>query len=111
MANGSVYSASKAAVSTITRIAANELASRKIRVNIVTPGAIETNWMEASGFSSEQQEVFKQQMAAGTAVKRVGNPDEIAKTVLFLASDAASFITGTEILVDGGMLNLATSLQ
>lgn len=111
MANGSVYSASKAAVSTITRIAANELASRKIRVNIVTPGAIETNWMEASGFSSEQQEAFKQQMAAGTAVKRVGNPDEIAKTVLFLASDAASFITGTEILVDGGMLNLATSLQ
>ena len=111
MANGSVYSATKAAVSTITRIAANELTDRKIRVNIVSPGAVETNWMEASGFSPEQKETFKQQMAAGTAVKRVGNPDEIAKTVLFLASDAASFITGTEIVADGGMLNLATSLQ
>lgn len=111
MANASVYSSSKAAVSSITHIAANELASRKIRVNTVIPGAIETNWMEKSGFSTEQKEGFKQQMAEGTALKRIGNPDEIAKTVLFLASDAASFITGTEILVDGGMLNLATSLQ
>ena len=111
MANGSVYSATKSAVSIITRIAANELANRKIRVNIVTPGAIETNWMEASGFSAEQKEVFKQQMASGTALKRIGNSEEIAKTVLFLASEEASFITGTEILVDGGMLNLATSLQ
>jgi NAD(P)-dependent dehydrogenase (short-subunit alcohol dehydrogenase family) len=111
MANGSVYSATKAAVSTITRIAANELANRKIRVNIVSPGAIETNWMEKSGFSPEQKEAFKHQISAGTALKRIGNSDEIAKTVLFLASDAASFITGTEILVDGGMLNLATSLQ
>lgn len=111
MANGSVYSATKAAVSIIARIAANELAARKIRVNIVTPGAIDTNWMEKSGFSSEQKAVFKQQMSAGTALKRIGNSDEIAKTVLFLASEAASFITGTEILVDGGMLNLATSLQ
>ena len=111
MANGSVYSATKAAVSIITRIAANELASRKIRVNSVIPGAIETNWMEASGFTSEQKEGFKQQMAAATSLKRVGNADEIANTVLFLASDAASFITGTEILVDGGMFNQATSLQ
>lgn len=111
MANASVYSSSKAAVSSITRIAANELASRKIRVNSVVPGAIETNWMEKSGFSLEQKEGFKKQMAEGTALKRIGHSDEIAKTVLFLASDAASFITGTEILVDGGMLNLATSLQ
>lgn len=111
MANGSVYSATKAAVSIITRIAANELASRKIRVNIVSPGAVETNWMEKSGFSPEQKEAFKQQLSSATALKRTGNPDEIANTVLFLASDAASFITGTEILADGGMVNLATSLQ
>lgn len=111
MPTASVYSATKAAVNVITRIAANELAERKIRVNIVTPGAVETSWMDKSGFTAEQKEGFKQNISAKTAIKRMGNPDEIAKTVLFLASDAASFITGTEILADGGMVNLSTSLQ
>jgi NAD(P)-dependent dehydrogenase (short-subunit alcohol dehydrogenase family) len=111
MPTASVYSATKAAVNVITRIAANELAERKIRVNIITPGAVETSWMDKSGFTPEQKEGFKQNISSKTAIKRMGNPDEIAKTVLFLASDAASFITGTEILADGGMVNLSTSLQ
>lgn len=111
MPTASVYSATKAAVNVITRIAANELAERKIRVNIVTPGAVETSWMDKSGFTPEQQEGFKQNISAKTAVKRMGSPEEIAKTVLFLASEDASFISGTEILADGGMVNLSTSLQ
>lgn len=93
----SVYSATKGALNKIAQIAANELAGRKIRVNIISPGPIATPGLtsvvplEAQGF-----------LAGATALQRLGNPDEIANTVLFLASDAASFITGTEIVADGG---------
>lgn len=99
----SVYSATKGALNKIAQIAANELAERKIRVNIVSPGPTETPGlenavpMEAKGY-----------LASITALQRLGNPDEIAKTVLFLASDDAGFITGTEIIADGGLLNYAS---
>lgn len=109
--NAGAYSATKAAVNAITRIAANELAERKIRVNIVSPGPIDTPIFDKGGFTAEEKEGFKQHISSGTLVKRIGNPDEIAKTVLFLASDAASFITGTEILADGGLSNLANALR
>lgn len=98
----SVYSATKGALNKIAQIAANELAERKIRVNIISPGPIATPGLtsvvpvEAHGF-----------LAGTTALQRLGNPDEIAKTVLFLASDAASFITGTELVADGGSYNYA----
>ncbi|MDO1450571.1 SDR family oxidoreductase [Rhodocytophaga aerolata] len=98
----SVYAATKGALNKIAQIAANELAERKIRVNIISPGPIATLGLtsvvptEAQGF-----------LAGATALQRLGNPDEIANTVLFLASDAASFITGTEIVVDGGYLSYA----
>lgn len=98
----SVYSATKAALNKIAQIAANELAERKIRVNIVSPGPIATPGL-TSVVPAEAQEF----LANAVALKRLGNPDEIAKTVLFLASDAASFISGTEILVDGGFINYA----
>ena len=93
----SVYSATKGALHKIAQIAANELTERKIRVNIISPGPIATPGLtsvvptEAQGF-----------LAGATALQRLGHPDEIAKTVLFLTSDAASFITGTEIVADGG---------
>jgi len=98
----SVYSATKGALNKIAQIAANELAGRKIRVNIVSPGPIETPGLE-NALPAEAKEM----LASVTALQRIGNPDEIAKTVLFLASDAASFITGTEVVVDGGYLNYA----
>lgn len=93
----SVYSATKGALNKIAQIAANELAERKIRVNIISPGPIATPGL-SSVLSAEAQGV----LAGATALQRLGNPDEIAQTVLFLASDAASFITGTELVADGG---------
>lgn len=99
----SVYSATKGAVNKIAQIAANELAGRKIRVNIVSPGPIKTEGLEKAVTSEEA----KDHLVAATALQRLGNPDEIAKTVLFLASDDASFITGTELLVDGGYTTYA----
>jgi len=99
----SVYSATKGALNKIAQIAANELAGRKIRVNIVSPGPILT-----PGLVGAVPAEAKEFLADATALQRIGDPDEVAKTVLFLASDAASFITGTEVVVDGGYLNYAT---
>ena len=96
----SIYSATKGALNKIAQIAANELAERKIRVNIVSPGPIQT-----PGLESVLPPEAKAYLAAATAMQRIGNADEIAKTVLFLASDDASFITGTEIIADGGYIN------
>lgn len=98
----SIYSATKGALNKIAQIAANELSARKIRVNIVSPGPVGT-----PGLEKAVPEGAKEFLAAATALQRIGHPDEIAKTVLFLASDAASFITGTEIVADGGYLNYA----
>jgi len=98
----SVYSATKGALNKIAQIAANEFAERKIRVNILSPGPIQTPGLEGA-LPAEA----KAGLAAATALQRIGHPDEIATTVLFLASDAASFITGTEIVADGGYLNYA----
>lgn len=99
--NGSVYSATKGAVNKIAQIAANELAERKIRVNIVSPGPVQTPGLEKAAGEA------KEYLASGTAMQRLGKPEEVANTVLFLASDNASFITGTELLVDGGFINYA----
>jgi len=96
----SVYSATKGALNKIAQIAANELADRKIRVNIVSPGPVATPGLEKAVPTDA-----KEFLASATALQRLGNPDEIAKTVLFLSSDDASFITGTEIVADGGYLN------
>lgn len=98
----SIYSATKGAVNKIAQIAANELAERKIRVNIVSPGPIAT-----PGLDKAVPEEAKGYLASATAIQRLGSADEIAKTVLFLASDDASFIVGTELLVDGGYTTYA----
>ncbi|UII24289.1 SDR family NAD(P)-dependent oxidoreductase [Fulvivirga ligni] len=100
---GSIYSATKGAVNKIAQVAANELADRKIRVNIVSPGPTQTEGFDKAVPNSE----VKDQFAATTALQRMGQPEEIAKTVLFLTSDNASFITGTELLVDGGYIGYA----
>lgn len=98
--NGSVYSATKSAVSKVAQVAANELAPRKIRVNIVSPGPTQTEGLD--GVASAEAKDF---LASSTALQRLGNPEEIANAVLFLASANASFVTGTELLVDGGAIN------
>ena len=94
----SVYSATKGALSKIAQIAANEWADRNIRVNIVSPGPVQTKILDRAVPTKEA----KDYVASATALKRAGNPNEIAQAVLFLASDEASFIMGTELLVDGG---------
>lgn len=100
--NTSVYSGSKAAINKIAQVAANELAGRKIRVNIVSPGPVATELVLSA--ASEQ---LLDHFASSTALQRLAEPDEIARAILFLASDHASFITGTELVVDGGFINYA----
>lgn len=110
MANTAVYAASKAALNSYTRTAATELAARNIRVNAVNPGPVQTPIFGKSGLPEEQLSGFAQAMQARVPLKRFGQPDEIAKLVSFLASDDASFITGSEYNIDGG-ININPILQ
>ena len=98
----SVYAATKGAVNKIAQVAANELAERGVRVNIVSPGPTLT-----PGLEKVVPAVAQNDFAVATAIQRLGTPDEQANAVLFLASEKASFITGTELLVDGGYINYA----
>jgi NAD(P)-dependent dehydrogenase (short-subunit alcohol dehydrogenase family) len=94
----SIYSASKHAVEGLTKSAALELAGSGVRVNIVAPGPVETGMLNR--FTGTEE--VKAKLAAGVPLKRVGRPEEIADTILFVSSDQASFITGATIAVDGG---------
>jgi NAD(P)-dependent dehydrogenase (short-subunit alcohol dehydrogenase family) len=96
-----VYAASKAAVRSLGRTMAVELADRGVRVNTLVPGPVETPGLV--GLAPEGGEsALLAQMADGVVMKRVADPSEIAATVAFLASDASSFMTGSELFVDGG---------
>jgi 3-oxoacyl-[acyl-carrier protein] reductase len=98
--NASVYSATKASVDAITHSLAKELASRKIRVNAVNPGMVETEGLHAAGIAGgEMRKQFESQIPLG----RIGQPRDIAPAVTFLASDDASWITGETLLVSGGI--------
>ena len=100
----SVYSASKAAVRSFARTWTMDLRHRKIRVNAISPGVVPTEGYTTSlGMSADQVRQFAEQMTPKIPLGRVGRPDEIAKSVVFLASDDSSFITGIELHVDGGM--------
>lgn len=103
MPNSSVYAASKAAVLSFNKVFAVELASRKIRVNAVSPGPVETPLYGKLGLQKEEVEGFGTILGEKILLKRFAQSSEIAKTVAFLASDDSSFITGTEIVVDGGL--------
>jgi NAD(P)-dependent dehydrogenase (short-subunit alcohol dehydrogenase family) len=98
----SVYSASKAAVRSFARGWTAELTHRGIRVNVISPGPIETPIRDKVGVTREQIEQFKAKVLAATPMGRMGTPDEVARAVVFLASDDSSYITGTELFVDGG---------
>src|SRR5215203_5335388 len=99
----SIYSATKAAVRSFARSWTVELKHRRIRLNAISPGQIDTPGIRAGLMQNEEQ--IKQFMASQVApipLGRMGNPDEVAKVVSFLASDDSSFITGIELFVDGG---------
>jgi NAD(P)-dependent dehydrogenase (short-subunit alcohol dehydrogenase family) len=99
-AGASVYVASKHAVEGLTKAAALEVAESGVRVNVVAPGPIETGMLNRFTGTPEK----KAALVAGVPLKRVGKPEEIAQTILFVASDKASFMTGASIAVDGGKL-------
>lgn len=103
MPNAAIYSASKAALNSFTRTAAIELAPRKIRVNAVNPGPIQTPIFEKAGFPAEALQEFAGAMQNRIPLKEFGTPEAVAKLVSFLASDDASFITGAEYNIDGGI--------
>lgn len=103
MPNTAVYGATKAALNSFTRTAATELAPRKIRVNSINPGPISTPIFGKAGLPEEQVKGLGEAMENRIPLKRYGRPEEIAKVVSFLASDDASFITGSEYNVDGGV--------
>jgi len=98
----SVYSATKAAVRSFARTWTSDLKDRRIRVNAISPGPIDTPIFDAPGRSAEQVEQIKSGFAAAVPMGRLGMADEIAKAAVFLASDDSSFITGIELFVDGG---------
>jgi NAD(P)-dependent dehydrogenase (short-subunit alcohol dehydrogenase family) len=99
----SAYSATKAALRSFARTAAAELAERGIRVNTVAPGPIVTPIFGRIGLPKEAVEEFGKQIVTKVPLKRFGQPEEVAATVAFLGSQDASYITGVEINVDGGL--------
>ena len=103
MSNTAIYAASKAALNAYTRTAATELAPKKIRVNAVNPGPVATPIFGKTGLEEEQLNEFAQAMQNRVPLKRLGQPGDIANLVAFLASDEASFITGGEYNIDGGI--------
>lgn len=103
MPNTGVYAASKAALNAYTRIAATELAPRKIRINSVNPGPVNTPIFGKTGMEEEQLNGFAEAMQNRVPLKRFGQPEDIANLVAFLASEEASFITGSEYNIDGGL--------
>ncbi|MBD2097221.1 SDR family oxidoreductase [Trichocoleus sp. FACHB-591] len=102
----SVYSATKAAVRSFARNWTLDLKDRKIRVNALSPGVVLTPGYELLGLNEQQIKEFVDSQAVSIPIGRVGTPDEIAKAVVFLASDDSSFVNGIELFVDGGMAQI-----
>jgi NAD(P)-dependent dehydrogenase (short-subunit alcohol dehydrogenase family) len=103
MSNSSVYAASKAALHSLIKVAATELSGRQIRVNAVSPGPINTPIIGKVGLDQESLQGFLTAMQNRIPLKRFGTAEEVGKLVSFLASDDASFITGAEYVIDGGI--------
>ncbi len=102
LSSNSVYSATKAAVRSFARTWTTDLKPRRIRVNAVSPGSIDTPGLSDLLASSQAGEQRRKMITSIVPLGRLGTPDEIAKAVVFLASDDSSYITGAELFVDGG---------
>lgn len=98
--HSSIYSATKAALDSVTRVLAAELGPRGIRVNTLQPGPVETHGTVSSGLIGSE---FVDKLIAATPLGRVAQPDDIARTALFFASDASAWVTGEAVLVSGGL--------
>lgn len=98
--NASVYSATKAAVNAITRSLAQELGPRKIRVNAINPGMVETEGVHSSGIAESD---LRKQIESQTPLGRIGQPDDIAPAAVFLASSDSQWITGEHFYISGGL--------
>jgi NAD(P)-dependent dehydrogenase (short-subunit alcohol dehydrogenase family) len=105
-AMGSVYFATKAAVRSLARSLAAELASRQIRVNAISPGFVPTNFQSKMGLPPEALNRFGDYVKQSAPLGRFGKPEEIAAGVVFLASDASSYMTAADLVVDGGFMNV-----
>ena len=101
----SIYSATKAAIRSFARTWTADLKQRKIRVNTISPGRIDTPIFNGV-LNEEQIKQFNATVVANVPLGRMGNPDEVAKAASFLASDDSSYISGTELFVDGGMAQI-----
>ena len=102
LASNSVYSATKAAVRSFARTWTTDLKDRRIRVNAVSPGSIDTPGLNGLLASAETGQQRLKMLSTAVPLGRLGRADEIAKAVVFLASDDSSYVTGTELFVDGG---------
>lgn len=103
MPGSSIYASTKGALRTVTRVLARELADRSIRVNAVSPGPVDSQFFSRTGLPPEAQEGFAQQILSQVPLGRFATPDEIAAVATFLLSSDASYVTGAEYAVDGGM--------
>ena len=106
MPSSSVYAATKAALISFVRTFSGELIARGIRVNAISPGTIDTPGLKDLLASGEEGAQRRKMVASAIPLGRFGRPDEVAKAVVFLASDESSYITGSEIFVDGGFAQI-----
>ncbi len=100
---GVIYNSTKGALRTVTRVLALELADRNIRVNAVSPGPIGSDFFKRTGMPEDQMQQFIEQVLTSVPLGRIGEPEEVAAVAAFLLSDEASYVTGSEYVVDGGM--------
>ncbi len=106
IAGFSAYAASKAAIRSFARQWMLDLAPRRIRVNVISPGPIDTPGLDSLAETDAQRLQFKAELAARVPLGRIGEADEVAKAAVFLASDDASFVNGVELFVDGGLAQI-----
>jgi NAD(P)-dependent dehydrogenase (short-subunit alcohol dehydrogenase family) len=102
----SVYGATKAALRSLARSWMLDLKDRHIRVNTLSPGPIRTPGLHGLGKTEEESRAILDSLAASVPMGRLGEPDEVAKAVVFLASDDSSFVNGIELFVDGGLAQI-----
>jgi NAD(P)-dependent dehydrogenase (short-subunit alcohol dehydrogenase family) len=106
LANHSTYAATKAALRSYARTWAAEFKDSGIRANTLSPGVVDTPMLDSQASTPEEAATIRQGYAAYTPMLRLAHPDELAAAALFLASDESSFMTGSDMVVDGGVSNV-----